>query len=269
MHTRRGPVEVRLEGRGSPVLVLNGGHCSRKTRLSHERLVEHGFLVVTPSRPGYDDTPPELGRTAQDAADLLAALLDHLGVTQVDVIGISAAGPTALAFAQRHSSRIRRLVLESAVTMPWKAVTKVLSRIPFGFAEKQTWSAMRGFARRMPRAAVRLLLMELTTRPVDDVVESLSAEDFAYVLRMIETSKSGWGFINDLDHVVQDLNTITCPTLAMYSSYDKSVRPENSLRLVHEMPACQIYDSQADTHLLWIGRGAEEVWRRRLDFLRP
>src|SRR3990172_9577551 len=38
--TVKGPVEYRLEGNGPTVMVLNGGHCSRESRLSHERLAE-------------------------------------------------------------------------------------------------------------------------------------------------------------------------------------------------------------------------------------
>jgi pimeloyl-ACP methyl ester carboxylesterase len=99
-NTEKGQIEYRLEGRGPTVLVLNGGHCSRESRLSHEQLTEYGFSVLTPSRPGYDDTPSDVGRTAQEAADALAALLETLHISTADVIGISAAGPTALAFAQ-------------------------------------------------------------------------------------------------------------------------------------------------------------------------
>jgi pimeloyl-ACP methyl ester carboxylesterase len=101
------------------VVVLNGGHCSRESRLSHEQLTEYDFSVLTPSRPGYDDTPAGVGKTAQGAADALAALLETLHILSADVIGISAAGPTALAFAQRYPCKIRKLVLESAVTTPW------------------------------------------------------------------------------------------------------------------------------------------------------
>ena len=89
--TAKGPIEYRLEGSGPTIMVLNGGHCSRDTRLSHERLIEHGFSVLTPSRPGYDSTPSYVGKSAQAAADALAALLDILQIAVVDVIGISAA----------------------------------------------------------------------------------------------------------------------------------------------------------------------------------
>src|SRR5215475_14558096 len=103
--TAKGPIEYRFEGSGPTIVVLNGGHCSRETRLSHEKLIEHGFSVPTPSRPGYDSTPSEVGKSAQAAADALAALLDMLHIATADVIGISAAGLTALAFAQQHPSR--------------------------------------------------------------------------------------------------------------------------------------------------------------------
>lgn len=137
--THTGQVEYRFEGQGMPAMVLNGGHCRRRTRLSHERLAQSGFQVLTPSHPGYDSTPAEIGRTAQEAADCLAALWDSLDLAQVDVIGISAAGPTALALARRHSNRIRRLVLESAMTLPWDTGTKVGSRFTFGSTKRLTW----------------------------------------------------------------------------------------------------------------------------------
>ena len=76
--TAKGSIEYRFEGTGSTIVVLNGGHCSRDTRLSHEKLAEHGFSVLTPSRPGYDSTPSDVGKSAQAAADALTALLDIL-----------------------------------------------------------------------------------------------------------------------------------------------------------------------------------------------
>src|SRR4051812_9111279 len=39
--TTKGPIEYRLEGSGPTVLVLNGSHCSRESRLSHEGLTAY------------------------------------------------------------------------------------------------------------------------------------------------------------------------------------------------------------------------------------
>jgi pimeloyl-ACP methyl ester carboxylesterase len=265
--TDKGPIEYRLEGTGAPIMVLNGGHCSRRTRLSHERLARSGFLVLTPSRPGYDGTPAEIGRSAQDAADCLDALMETLGIPRLDVIGISAAGPTALAFAQRYPNKIRRLVLESAVSLPWDERTKRGSRLVFGSAERMTWAAMRAFVHIAPKAAVRTMLLGLTTLDAASVVRGMGAADLAYVVRMIETSRSGRGFLNDIEHQVSDVSGIGCPTLAMYTRHDKTVRPENALRLAREMSECEVYDTLADCHLIWIGKGADAVWNRRLEFL--
>jgi pimeloyl-ACP methyl ester carboxylesterase len=117
--TSTGSIEYRFEGSGPTIVVLNSGHCSRDTRLSHEKLTEHNFSVLTPSRPGYDNTPSEAGKTAQAAADAIATLLDTLQISTEDVIGISTAGPTALSFVQQYPSRVRKLILESAVATDW------------------------------------------------------------------------------------------------------------------------------------------------------
>jgi pimeloyl-ACP methyl ester carboxylesterase len=117
-NTAKGPIEYRIEGSGPIVLVLNGSHRSRESRLSHERLAQHDFSILTPSRPGYDRTSSAVGKAAQEAADALAALLDTLQMPTADVIGIYGSGPTALAFALRHPSRVCKLIMESAVITP-------------------------------------------------------------------------------------------------------------------------------------------------------
>jgi pimeloyl-ACP methyl ester carboxylesterase len=266
--TSRGPVEYRLEGRGPTVLVLNGGHCSRESRLSHERLADVGFSVLTPSRPGYDTTPSEVGESAQEAAPAIAALLDSLSIAKVDIIGISAAGPTALAFASQYPSRIHKVVLESAVTTPWDDHLKPPMRLLFGATEKLTWGLMRLILKLTPKLAIKTILRGLTTLDVDTVITNMTADDLAFVGRMIETSRSGTGFLNDIEHRIDDISTITAPVLVMYSPNDRSVPPKNAVRVAREVANCQLYEVPSDTHLIWIGKTANDVWQKRLSFLR-
>jgi pimeloyl-ACP methyl ester carboxylesterase len=183
-YTHKGPMEYRLEGSGPTILVLNGGYCSRNTRLSHERLVQHSFSVLTPSRPGYDTTPDYTGKSAQATADALAALLDTLQIQSVNVIGVSAAGPTALAFAQQYPDRIRKLILESAVTTDWDEQTKKCSRIGFGKAEKMTWALLHLMLKLFPIVMIKALLHDLTTLNADEVLKPMSKEDLAFIKRM-------------------------------------------------------------------------------------
>jgi len=265
--TSKGSIEYRFEGSGATIVVLNGGHCSRDTRLSHEKLVEHGFSVLTPSRPGYDSTPDEVGKSAQAAADALAALLDTLQISTVDVIGISAAGPTALAFVQQHPSRVRKLILESAVATDWDERTKRGARIGFGGAAKVTWAVMHMLLKLLPTVIIKALLHDLTVLDVNVVINRMSPDDLAFVKRMIQTSQASTGFLHDIEHTVDNLSTITKPVLMMYSPNDRTVSPKNARRVASEIATCELYEVPCDTHLIWIGKSAQAVWKKRLSFL--
>ena len=265
--TSKGPIEYRFEGSGPTIMVLNGGHCSRETRLSHEKLTAHGFSVLTPSRPGYDGTPSEVGKSAQASADALATLIDTLQIATVDVIGISAAGPTALAFVQKYPSRVRKLILESAVATDWDEQTKRRSRIPFGGAAKVTWAVMHIMLKLFPTVIIKALLHDLTSLDVNMVINRMSQDDLAFIKRMIQTSQASTGFLNDLEHKVDNLAAITKPVLVMYSPNDKTVSPKNAQRIAHEIANCELYEVPSDTHLIWIGKSAKDVWKKRLSFL--
>lgn len=266
--TSKGPIEYRLEGAGPTIVVLNGGHCSRDTRLSHERLALYGYSVLTPSRPGYDNTPSSVGKTAQEAADAVAGLLNELNIPIVDLIGISAAGPTALAFAQQHPGKLRKLILESAVTTSWADEIKILSRLGFGRVEKATWSLIKLALKIMPNIMIRATVQQLTTLDVNEVLSRMNKDDLMYVRRMIETSSSGTGFINDIEHHVDDLLGIVAPVLVIYSLNDKFVSEKNAMRVAAEVKRCELYEVSADTHLIWIGKAADDVWLKRLSFLK-
>ena len=266
--TPKGPIEYRLEGSGPTIMVLNGGHCSRDSRLSHEKLVNHAFSVLTPSRPGYDSTPDYAGKTAQAAADALAALLDMLQIETVDVIGVSAAGATALAFAQQHPDRIRKLILESAVTTDWDGQAKKRSRVCFGRMEKITWAFMHLMLRLFPIVLIKALLHDLTVLDVEEVIGRLSKEDLTFIKRMLQTSQSGTGFMNDIEHHVDQLDSIAAPVLVMYSPNDGTVSWKNVQRIADEIKNYELYPVNSDTHLIWIGKTATHVWQKRLTFLR-
>lgn len=209
-----------------------------------------------------------MGRTAQEAADALAALLDTLHIPEADVIGISAAGPTALAFAQRYPSRTRKLILESAMATDWNEQTKRRARVLFGRAAKVTWATMHMMLKLFPTAMIKALLHDLTILDVDEVFKRMSPGDLDFIKRMIQTSRSGTGFMNDIEHSVDNLAAITKPVLVMYSPNDKTVSPKNARRVADEVATSELYEVPSDTHLIWIGKSAKEVWQKRLSFLR-
>lgn len=116
IQTARGPVEVDIRGNGPVVLHFHGGNVGHNGWFMLAHLLDKGFQVLTPDRPGYLGTPLADKGTPEAQADLMAALLDELNVERVAVVGVSAGGPAALQFALLHPGRTSDLVLLSAIT---------------------------------------------------------------------------------------------------------------------------------------------------------
>lgn len=83
-------------------------------------LVDQGFGVVCPSRPGYGRSSIENGRTFADAADTLVALMDTLNIENFAVYAISGGGPTGYQLAHKYPNRVKCLLTEVAITGAFK-----------------------------------------------------------------------------------------------------------------------------------------------------
>jgi len=111
IETSKGQVEYLIQGKGNNyVMVLHGTPGSYRT-FHVDPLLEHGYAVLSPSRPGYFRTPVTNGKTMKDQADVFAALLDALHIDSISVIGFSGGGPSAIEFAIRHPKRCSNLIL--------------------------------------------------------------------------------------------------------------------------------------------------------------
>ena len=117
IQTKRGPIEINKKGNAPYILCLHGSpgiHDGQSDYFHY--LTAAGLGVIAPSRPGFGRTPLSSGKTSEEAADLMAALLDELNLEKVIVYGISGGGPTTLNFALRHPNRCAGCMTEVAVT---------------------------------------------------------------------------------------------------------------------------------------------------------
>ncbi len=115
--TARGAVEAAIHGEGPPVLVVHGGAGGYDQGSLKIRSLD-GFQYISVSRPGYLRTPIDTGKTPEEQADMLAALLDTLGIEKAAVIGTSMGGLVSMHFALRYPERCWALILVSAVNAP-------------------------------------------------------------------------------------------------------------------------------------------------------
>lgn len=116
-----GPGGARLHyltcGEGEPLLLLHGrgGAAAGFTPILAPLAAQRRVIALDLPGWGLSDKPPFSGRTAQDALrvwmDGALALLDHLGLEQVDLLGHSMGGFTALGLALEHPERVRSLLL--------------------------------------------------------------------------------------------------------------------------------------------------------------
>jgi pimeloyl-ACP methyl ester carboxylesterase len=74
--------------------------------------------------------------------------------------------------------------------------------------------------------------------------------------------------IEDIEHRVDNLTSISAPVLVMYSPHDRTVSPKNAQRIAEEITTSELYAVPSDTHLIWIGNTANDVWQKRLAFLK-
>ena len=233
MLTAWGPVEVRLAGAGTPVLVVHGTPGGADAALlAGEETLGEGFRWIAPSRPGYLKTPIISGRTAEEQADLLAALLPAVGVDRAVVFAFSGGGPAALALAARHPEQCRALLL-CAVVSERETVGRWDKLV-----EELAWSS------------------DLYSWWVAPLLPDRGVPRFLRVLTPVASRKEGWRNDGVMFAGLGELGVekIGAPTLIAHGSKDEAVPVASSERLAKRIPGARLLRVEGVGHLGLMGR---------------
>lgn len=255
--TENGTIEYSLHGQGKTLLIVHGGHINCRETIFQKGLDPDKFCFLTPSRPGYGNTPlTEVNKTPKGSAELYMALLDKLQLNKVTVIGVSAGGLTALEIAANFPDRVENLVLMSALTKKWFTETDKTYRggkIIFNpKIERPTWVFYKLFFTLTPKFMTRVMFKALSKyRPVE-----YTQTEFQELKQMTINMRSGQGFYNDLDQNIDQtiLSKIFCPTLITHSNTDNQVDVSHAVNAKDK-----INNSRLTTfnnrwgHMLWFG----------------
>jgi pimeloyl-ACP methyl ester carboxylesterase len=146
--TERGTVEYVEIGDGPVVVALHGamGGWDQSLILA-QTIGNSGYRYIAMTRPGYLGTPMSSGKSSEQQGDLIASLLDTLGVTKAGVMAVSGGGPAAVQFGLRHPSRCAGLILVSTCS------DKVNTPIPFSFKVMKFLARWSWFANRFRNKA--------------------------------------------------------------------------------------------------------------------
>ncbi len=272
--TRAGPIEYTLLGQGPVVLRLTGSMDDCESSGGNQALSAAGFSILTPSRPGYGQTALSVGRTAPEAADAMVGLMDTLGIPHASVIAESSGGPTAIYLAARYPERVRKLVLEEAVSKYMKDVD------PEGFAtRKKFYDSQYGYMRYMlkmlarvaPRSLARVTMSIFGTHDPEEAVNRLSKADIDAIRSFYLRWQPSWGraAANDMEQGAEAgvLNSVRAPTLIVHSRAD-AVIPFAVAEYAHaNIAGSELWEAPTWSHMI-SGPGAAVVDTKVVDFLK-
>lgn len=246
VRTALGDIEYVEVGVGEPLLVSHGifQGCDG-VLLLRDQFPER--RVIAPSRFGYLGSSMPAGATPADQADAFVALLDALGITAVDVVGLSAGTTSVLQLALRHPDRVEHLVVLSgnlpdtptAVVPPsWaRLLNRQLPIWAITVFAPTTMAFIAGVPRKLP----------------------MTTDDRRYVSEFIKgflplTPKLAGvtfdAFLSNADVNSYDLEAISVPTLLVHAKGDPLISYESVERAGRRIPGARLVSLESGGHLM-------------------
>jgi pimeloyl-ACP methyl ester carboxylesterase len=261
--TTAGPAEVEVRGSGVPVLVLHGSPGGiDQARAMSQFLTKNRSQVICVSRPGYLGTPLNLADPSIDhEADLLAAVLDAVGVERAGVLAYSGGGPSAYRLAVRHPDRVSAIVAIAAVSSRYVAPTPTATdRFMFGTRTGQWLIGL--LAQLAPGQLIESALAsegsvrgeELKTAAAGAMADP---EQRAAVLALSITTgwrgsrKAGWdNDVANYDAIDSlELDHVRCPVLLIHGDADTDATVDYSYTAHSALPDSTLVVMERGTHL--------------------
>jgi len=267
--------EMHMSGtRGPVILSIHGGlGGADQARLIANWLNTSTYRILSPSRPGYLGTSLDSGKTFEQQADLLAALLDHLKIENVAVLCFSAGGPPAYQFAMRHPDRVWALVAVSSISgyyhMPETdgPITQAIFMSTLGQKIVQMINEKK------PEILLKEALQvtgsytkEQQKRQIDHVMNSPQALAFwkALLGAMNPYHEREKGNENDMEESLKlthlPLEKVQCPSLIIHGTYDVDAKFSDGVYAYEHIPGVQRYWIEEGDHLgFWLSPYAEQA----------
>lgn len=240
-------------GKGPAVLLLHAFPLSKSMWETQIAALAGSYRCLAPDLSGFGDSEPTDGiYSMEDMAADAAALLDHCGVEQAVVCGLSMGGYAALAFCESHAPRVRALVL---------ADTRAGADDEAGRARRHAQAAEvleGGSAVLIPGLVPKLLgATSLSGRP--DVRERLETYIADAPPEGVAAALRGMAARRDRTPV---LARITAPTLVLVGEEDVITPLEESRRLHQEIAGSELTVLTGAGHLSNLER--PDAWNAAL-----
>jgi len=225
---------LRDEGRGPALVCLHSiAHGSRDFAGLAEALRD-GFRVVSLDWPGHGDSDADTGPVdAQRFGELLAQVLDGLGIERAVLLGNSIGGAAALHVASRMPERVRGLVLiDAGGLVPIGVLARVFCRVMAAFfaaGARGAWWFPRAFA-----WYYGLILPEPPARAQRERIIAAGSE----MARSLELAWRSFGR-PDADLRMQAAQ-LRCPALVCWSERDRVIPLALARPAIERIPGARL-----------------------------
>ena len=214
----RSGVHASVVGEGEPLVLIHGLSGSARWWRKNVPVLARQFRVYTIDLIGFGHSRRSGRFMLEEASGRLVQWMDDVGLDRAHLVGHSMGGLISANLTLKHPERINRLVLVSATVVPFSwgfvghghRLARALPRVPLGFLFVLATDSLRAGPLTLIRAARQLVATD----------------------------------------IMQHLESIRVPTLAVWGARDPLVPVELGERVAAAIPSCELVVIRDAGHVL-------------------
>jgi 3-oxoadipate enol-lactonase len=236
LELKSGDISYLDQGQGPAVLLIHAFPLNNTMWAPQVAALTSRFRVIAPNIRGFGESQPPSAWTMEDMADDLNELLNHAGITDAAVAGVSIGGYIALALWSQYPRRVRQLVLSNTRARA-DSVAEQSARNEMIAAIEQSGTAI------LPD---RMLPRLLQPNPAAEVVRKVRN-----MIAEANASAAAYAVIAMRDRIDYSsmLYRINCPTMIMTGENDAIIRVEDSQALANAIQGARFVNIPNSGHL--------------------
>ncbi len=286
VNTSMGSIEYSSMGKG-PIILLSHMEGSGADNIQlFGDLIDAGYQVICPSRPGYLNTPTHEASSFKYTSEMYAELLQHLDIKQkVIVIGLSVGGPAAIEFTKKYSDKTSALILINAATKAVDSNSNLsqlfnLKNIPFLNDESDIVSWIDfNFAKYGTKEIIYSIIENASvTSPetkldrVNELLNKPNTKDnlLNYLKLTSPRSNRIAGFENDIQNLSNYQSgkiRSRIPKLVIHSKINGVIDFEHAAQFEKNNSNTDVFSYNGDGHAFWLGEDLKQINSKIISFL--
>jgi pimeloyl-ACP methyl ester carboxylesterase len=222
-----------------PILIQHGMIASIRDQHLFHRLAASGARLISMARPGYGLSSPYALRSIAEWGEIVAALVEELGLNHFDVLGISSGAPYSYALGYAFPERVRRLYILSGTPALYDEDVRAAWPYPLPATASNEADNNAGLTG-MQDLAQALFFAHLPQPDLEraDVQDSMRNNAFGVALDLAIRGRD-WGF---------RLADVKAKVLMRHSRADTAVPLVTAERTARLLPDCRLEIHENDPH---------------------